>query len=123
MNSESNVESRHGETLLSEIAQETNHRWRSPLCSKEDVTRSVVGVSGGAFSFLFAHCLVPSTSTSLASRHPNTPGNASATSLKLLHTPKRAKSVSCFHCVKRGILGVGTVHGFGPDWVDGRSFA
>ncbi len=35
--------------------------------------------------------------------------------------PKRAKSVSCFHCVKRGILGIGTVHGFGPDRVDGRS--
>ncbi len=40
-----------------------------------------------------------------------------------LCTPTRAKSVSYFHCVKRGILGIGMVHGFGPDWVDGRSIA
>jgi hypothetical protein len=37
--------------------------------------------------------------------------------------PHEGKSVSYFHCVKRGILGVGTVHRFGPDWVDGRSIS
>ncbi len=26
--------------------------------------------------------------------------------------------MSCFHCVKRGILGVRMVHGFGSDWGD-----
>jgi hypothetical protein len=31
--------------------------------------------------------------------------------------------VSCFHFAKRGILGIKTVHGFGPDWVDGRGIA
>ncbi len=31
--------------------------------------------------------------------------------------------MSYFHCVKLFILGIGTVHGFGPDWVDGRSIA
>ncbi len=38
-----------------------------------------------------------------------------------LHAPMRPKPVSYFHCVKQGILGIGTVHGFGPDWVNGRS--
>jgi hypothetical protein len=37
--------------------------------------------------------------------------------------PHEGKSVSYFCFVKRGILGVGTAHRFGPDWVDGRSIA
>ncbi len=40
-----------------------------------------------------------------------------------LRTPKRAKSVSCLHFVKRGILGIRMVLGFMLDWVDGRSIA
>ncbi len=47
------------------IVQETNHRWRSTLCSKEDMTRPVVGgwVGEPFHSFLLLF-LVPSTSTS-----------------------------------------------------------
>jgi hypothetical protein len=53
------------------IVQDTNHRWRSSLCSKEDMTRPVIEVGRGEpFSFLSALVLVPSTSTSSASQHP-----------------------------------------------------
>jgi hypothetical protein len=45
------------------IVQESNHRWSSPHCSKEDVTRPVVEVGGG--TILIPVILVPSTSTSL----------------------------------------------------------
>ncbi len=55
------------------IVQETNHRWRSSLCSKEDMARPVIEVGGGTFLIPSALVLVPSTSTSLASRCPDTP--------------------------------------------------
>ena len=38
------------------IVQKINHRWRSPLYSKEDMTRPVVEVGGGTLLFLSAHC-------------------------------------------------------------------
>jgi hypothetical protein len=61
------------------IVQETNHRWRSPLYSKKDMTRPVVHVDGGKpFSILFTFVLVPSASTSSASRHPDIPETTSA---------------------------------------------
>ncbi len=43
-----------------------------PSLLKEDVTGPVIEVGGGTFSFLSALVLVPSASTSLASRHPDT---------------------------------------------------
>ncbi len=43
--------------------------------------------------------------------------------ISLFAPQERAKSVSCFHFVKWGILGIRMVYGFGPDWVDGRSIA
>ncbi len=38
------------------IAQETNHRWHSPLCSNEDVTRPVIEVGGGIHFIAFHLC-------------------------------------------------------------------
>ncbi len=42
---------------------------------------------------------------------------------KLSCIPKRAKSMTCFHFVKRGILGIRMVHGFMLDWAEVRSIA
>ncbi len=99
------------------------------------------GWAGEPFLFLSAHCFssfCPNLISVPMSRHPR---NCTCTSesragfdafwlswcldlwINSLCTPKRAKSVSCFHFVKRDILGIGTVHGFGPDWVDGRGMA
>ncbi len=106
--------------------------WCSPLCSKEDVTRD--GRRNSFHSFLLI-VLVPSASTSSTSQHRqnrtcNSESRPRFNALWLnccpdnsLRNPMRAKSVSYFHCVKQGILGIGTVQGFGTDWVDGRSIA
>ncbi len=41
-----------------------------------------------------------------------------STNKRLAPYPQEGKFVSCFHFVKRGILGIRMVHGFGPDWGD-----
>ncbi len=57
-----------------EIVQKGDHRWRCPLNQKEDLTRPVVeGWVGETYLSSLRLVLVPSSSTSLASRHPDTP--------------------------------------------------
>jgi hypothetical protein len=51
------------------IVREADHRWRSPLCSNEDVPRPCDWGWVPFYSFLLI-VLIPSTSTSSASRHP-----------------------------------------------------
>ncbi len=105
------------------LVHKTNHRWRSPLVEKEDLTRPVIeGWVGGPFFILSNLVLVPPASSSSSTRRPDAPTPrrpktrtfASGARCqpyelwlkslvhlvnKLSCTPKRAKSVSCFHFV------------------------
>ncbi len=106
-----------------------------PSLTKRDLFRALrVKVGWGAllFPFLYdfsSHCLLVSNLTSTRPRYGTTTRISNTRPygfwLMLLSRshPHEDKSVSYFHCVKRGILGIGTVHGFGPDWVDGRNIA
>ncbi len=70
----STVESRHGKTLLLKVVHKTDHRWRSPLVQKEDLTRpEIEGWVGEPFlSFPDLVFVPPASSSSSTSRHPKT---------------------------------------------------
>jgi hypothetical protein len=127
---------------LRKIAPETNHRWRHHLQLEKTFSELCKrGLCGEPLYFLSFMILVHAASSSLATQlqtdpiptpQPKEPtpdlmvfdlSHVSEELINSLRTPMRAKSVSYFHCIKRGILGIGTVQGFGPDWIDGRSIA
>ncbi len=56
------------------MVRKVDHRWRSPLVQKEDMTRPVIeGWAGGTFLSLV---LVPSASFYASSRRPDIPTHA-----------------------------------------------
>jgi hypothetical protein len=60
-----------------EIVQKVDHRWRSPLNQKEDLTIPVIkGWVGETFLYFLHLVLVPSAPSSSASRHPVAPNPA-----------------------------------------------
>ncbi len=118
-----------------EIIRKTNHRWRSPPLTKRVFEALWVlwgKIGWGNLPFFFSLHFYPpllqpcwwpdfsQASTRLPIKRICLPTSWSLTKLKMSYI-QEGKSVSYFHCVKQGILGVGMAHRFGPDWVDGRS--
>jgi hypothetical protein len=55
------------------IVQKVDHRWRSPLVQKEDMTRPVIeGRAGEPIYHFLNPVLVPSALSSAKSQHPET---------------------------------------------------
>jgi hypothetical protein len=71
---ESVLSLRMAKLSFEKTVQKVDHRWRSPLGQKEDMTRPVIeGRAGEPFYHFPNPILVPSASSSASSQHPVTP--------------------------------------------------